>query len=88
MDELWIMKHTALGRFRQVQELVQCQYCEYCNEDKGDHWCHGWGWPDRMVHADGYCYKGERKKSLLDFEKEHPDIAQKYFDMRWNNESL
>lgn len=65
MDELWIMKHTALGRFVQVQELVQCKDCKY------------WLGSDEMcllrssrllayekheyLKPDGFCSGGERK---------------------------
>ena len=58
MNELWLMRHTSLGRFTQIRELVQCKDCKRCQHDIlfTQYWCDG-----RRVDPEGFCEKGEKK---------------------------
>lgn len=61
MDEEWVMKHTAPGRFVQERELIRCKECKMKFEDNGELWCTWWGRSGRYVKADDFCSHGERR---------------------------
>ena len=55
-------KQFVLRQSIDLKDVIHCIDCGLRIEDEGDLWCQGWGWPARMVHENGYCYKGERKE--------------------------
>ncbi len=48
---------------RDLVSVVRCRDCKHAREvDEWEWWCSGFGFPARLVTADGYCYKGEKKE--------------------------
>lgn len=48
------------GKEARDAEIVRCKECIHrCTEDG---LCEGRGWPMQLVHDDGFCDKGERRK--------------------------
>lgn len=65
--------YVAIARWCNQPNLIKkMSFREFCKANQA------------LKKTDGLC---TTMKAMVDFEKEHPEIAKKYFDIKWKNPS-